>query len=114
MTRSPKELPLPERRRFWRVHVEAWRQGSLSQAEYCRQERLPLASFVYWKSKFGKTETASRQPSLVPVPVQLTSVRSSCTPPLRLCVDDRFRIEIGGNFSPAVLEKLIQTLTHLP
>ena len=40
-----------ERTAFWTRHVEAWRQTSLSQNEYIRQNGLPVARFTYWKNK---------------------------------------------------------------
>lgn len=38
--------------RFWENHVSSWKQSSLSQAEYCRQNDLPLHRFYNWKAKF--------------------------------------------------------------
>lgn len=35
----------------WREHVEAWQASGLSQAAYCRRQKLHPITFNYWKQK---------------------------------------------------------------
>ena len=32
-------------------HITGWEQSGISQAEYCRQNEIPLSTFGNWKSK---------------------------------------------------------------
>jgi hypothetical protein len=54
-----------EKRRFWKKHLDAWRDGEFTQREYCRQHGLIYHRFIYWKEKF----TAPKAP-----PVSLLEV----------------------------------------
>jgi hypothetical protein len=36
---------------FWERHIELWRNSSLTQVEYCRQNNLSIKSFGYWKRR---------------------------------------------------------------
>jgi len=38
--------------KYWEAHVSAWKDSGLSQAQYCRQNDLPLSRFYTWKAKF--------------------------------------------------------------
>ena len=35
-------------------HITGWEQSGISQAEYCRQNEIPLSTFGNWKSKVSK------------------------------------------------------------
>lgn len=41
-----------ERRSFWKGHVIAFNDSSLSKASYCREHRLPYHQLIYWLSRF--------------------------------------------------------------
>ncbi|MDN5940068.1 MAG: hypothetical protein L0H83_15600, partial [Salinisphaera sp.] len=56
----------------WRGHLAGWRDSGLSQAAYCRQQGLALASFGYWRRKLEGPARAVRDassPALLPVVV---------------------------------------------
>lgn len=36
---------------FWQAHIDAWRESGLSQVAYCKQHKLSLSSFGYWRHK---------------------------------------------------------------
>ena len=59
------KLSRSARRRFWENHVAQFRATSLSQAEYCRRNKISLKSFQYWKRK-------AKQNGSVPALVELT------------------------------------------
>ena len=43
----------------WAVHIENWRSGEVSQAEYCRRNGLKPYAFSYWKKRLSEpAETA--------------------------------------------------------
>lgn len=39
---------MANRQTYWQMHLDAWRQSGLSQANYCKQHGLSLSSFGYW------------------------------------------------------------------
>lgn len=36
---------------FWQKHSDAWKVSALTQSEYCKQQNISYASFVYQHSK---------------------------------------------------------------
>ena len=49
---------------IWKGHFVAWRGSGLTQAAYCRQQGLSLASFGYWRRVLDK---AASSLALVPI-----------------------------------------------
>jgi len=68
-----KRGSLEERRGFWEQHLREWKSSGVSQAEFCRRNKLSLKSFVYWKKRQKST---SSPVCLVEVPVQMQPVVS--------------------------------------
>lgn len=98
-----------ERRRFWEQHLRDWKSSGLSQAEYCRQHKVSLKSFLYWKRK---DKGMSAPVCLVEVPVQRRAA-VSLTPhprPVHLEVGSLYRIELERDFDAQALDQLLQFL----
>lgn len=100
------------KKHYWKKHVASWRESNLSQVEYCRLNDLPIKNFGYWKRKESKA--VSTHPCFFPLVVAgptPVAVRASA---LQLNIQEkRFSIEIGEDFSPMVLRRLITTLEQL-
>ena len=93
---------------FWEDHVTAWKQSDLSQAEYCRQNALPLSSFYTWKAKFEPNK-------LVPVEVKDDDLDDShyismTVEKMRIQLPNGIELQIPSNLS---IESLIPGLTAL-
>jgi hypothetical protein len=103
------------KRQYWQEHVECWKRSGLSQAEYCRLNLLRLKNFWYWKKQnTGKTAEQLRFFPLALVPTKAANPIKPESASLQLTLQEqRFRIEIGENFSPSVLKGLILTLEQL-
>ena len=103
------------KRQYWQEHIESWKRSGLSQAEYCRLNSLRLKNFWYWKKRYsGKTSEQLRFFPLALVPTKAAKTIKSQPASLQLTLQEqRFRIEIGENFSPSVLKGLILTLEQL-
>jgi len=103
------------KQQHWQEHVECWKRSGLSQAEYCRLNSLRLKNFWYWKKRY--TRETSEQLRFFPlalVPTKATRAIKFQPGSLQLTLQEqRFRIEIGENFSPSVLKGLILTLEQL-
>lgn len=98
---------------FWRKHVDDWSGSGISQADYCRRSGISLSTFQYWKRRLGR-QVGVEERSIVAVPISAPSQLSpSNQKPLMLHVDSGFRVEVGGDFDPVILKKLIVTLEEL-
>lgn len=117
----------------WKLHLDTWHGTGLSQAEFCRQFRLSVKSFGYWKRRFAQeAPSVDATPTIVPLPmerfmptdapstpqVSLSAQRHALGPhdprsSLVLGTRNGFRIEIPDDFHPPLLEKLIVTLERL-
>jgi hypothetical protein len=97
-------------RKIWLAHVHAWQQSGLSRAEYSRQHNLSHHQLRYWQKKNEQQGPTG----LTFVPVPLTSVVRHNTQEwksfLKVEINDRFKIEVADEFSPAILARLITTL----
>ncbi len=99
-----------ERRRFWENHIEKWKSGGLSQAEYCRQNGVNLKSFHHWKRR---TAHLCCKPVLVELALPETlspSFSPSAQAPKLCLVSGRFRIEIGKGFDAGDFERVVRIL----
>jgi hypothetical protein len=103
-----------QQRQFWQSHLEKWRNSGMGQTEYCRQNHLAKPRFTYWKNKLSKSdfpvEFVEVSPESIP---EAPAIFNNNGTPLRLNVGSRFVIEIPDGFSPATLEKILQTLKEV-
>jgi hypothetical protein len=108
MQTKNREQILREKRRFWQTHIQAWRNSGYSLAEYGRHHNLVYHRLIYWKTK---SENEQPKPvSFVPVPLRTRPTDTAITLSLQ---HDRFKIEIGPDFSDDLLGRLIVTLESL-
>jgi hypothetical protein len=104
---------LEQKRTFWQAHITSWEKTDISQSEYCRRNGLSSRSFGYWK----KRQDNARVHSVSFVPVPLASPMDVGAKvgraPLCIMLDDRYRIEVGDDFSPLTLQRLVHTLERM-
>ncbi|MDL1969043.1 MAG: hypothetical protein LWW97_11035 [Deltaproteobacteria bacterium] len=89
-----------QKRTFWQRHITSWEKTDISQAEYCQRNGLSSRSFGYWEKR---QNNAKVNPVLfVPVPlVPSMDVGAKVgRAPLCIVIDNRYRIEVGDDFSP--------------
>lgn len=100
-----------ERRQFWQGHIAGWENSGLKQVEYCRRHGLKWSSFHYWRKRL-KSDTA--EPGFVEVSSgTVAQAFGTGGPGLVVLFADRYRIEIGDNFNPYTLARLVHTLGQL-
>jgi hypothetical protein len=99
------------RRRQFEEHVRRWRSSGLTQAEYCRRNDLKWSTFNYWRKRLATSAAVT----LVQVPVGFNRNGSGYHPcqELTLVLGDRYKVEIGDNFNPCTLARLVDTLGQL-
>ena len=48
------ELPIKKDHSFWNPHIESCNKAGISGSQYCRENNLPSAQFLYWRGKYRK------------------------------------------------------------
>jgi hypothetical protein len=98
---------LEEKHRFWELHLRYWNSSGISQAQYCRENKLSLKTFSYWKRKLKPESTPVY---LVEVPAPFLTPPSSGSNPIRLIVGSRYSIEIEKELDGKLLDQLLRFL----
>jgi len=99
---------------FWHRHIENCSCSSLTQAQYCKDNSLALATFCYWKKKLKMTmQEKARFYPLTVQPAQQEIVTSSFAGLSLYIGKERFQIDLAENFSDTALKKLIPILEQL-
>ena len=109
MTDTPSSISPEEKRNFWKQQYLCWQESGLNQSEYCRQNNLSHHQWGYWKKRFVKTEGTTEF-----IPLALSQPFRGITnhSPIKLIVDEQFKIEIDRGFDPVTLKLLLTSLQH--
>ena len=110
MTEKSRAQELTEKREFWKELIHHWQESGLTQTDYCRTHNLTTHQFSYWKKKIIKPP----EPSVSLVQVNMNPAFSAMPgSPLRLVINDQYRIEVDRDFDPVALNQLLATLRQL-
>ena len=108
---------------FWQKHISQWSESGLTQAEYCRQNRLSAAAFHWWKGHLRKKSEAQKsdsvkghQPSGLANSMQFVEVHG--VPPAlggrgetyEVVLSQGRTIRVGRDFDSDILKRLIATV----
>ena len=94
-------------RQRWFDHIEDWKQSSLTQKAFFKQQQLKLGSFQRWRGIFMRGERPEASSAVSFLPVNVTAAPAS---KLALLIDDHLRIEIPAGFDPVTLNQVVQAL----
>jgi len=116
-------------RRNWKRVVELWRKSGLSKTDFCRQNNIPERKFSYYSIRFKAFSAAVKTSKNVklastseknngsnfaqvicPAPA---SVAPAHPEPLTLRLDCGASIEIGSDFNPEMLRKILKVAVSL-
>jgi len=97
----------------WQQHLDNSQRSGRTQQDYCRANSFALATFGYWCRRLKVNELIKPRfyPLVVPTEAGAEVVHHDHSEPCLAL--DRLAIEIGGQFSPAVLQKLFASLEQL-
>ena len=95
---------------YWQKHISQWSESGLTQAEYCRRNKLSAAAFHWWKRHLRKRSETQKNPSTSMQFVEVhgvppTLVGRSETYEVILSRDRAIRV--GHDFDSDVLKRLI-------
>jgi hypothetical protein len=104
--------PGRSRKEFWEHHLAGWDVSGLSQADYCRSNKINIKSFQYWKRKIKGNGNV---PVLVEVPFRKSLPIAPVAESHRLClvIDRQYRIEIAQGFNAEDLERVVRVLMRI-
>lgn len=111
MTEQDIQKSKQRKERHWQVHISAQRKSGLSLAAYCREHNLSYHTATYWSKKLSQPE--KEQTNLVPVRFfsNIGTMPTSAThSDLKVILPNKIAIEVGDDFSPATLAKLLTVL----
>lgn len=91
-----------EKQVFWTGHVAKWNDSGLSQAEYCRQNKLNPNLLSKWKQNLKDGEIKD----FVEIPVSAIENESV----IELVVRDIYKVQLKDGFDPNLLKKVIKVL----
>ena len=113
MTRQSIQEDRQRKERHWQAHISAQKKSGLSRAAYCNQHHLSYHAATYWSRKFSQPE--QKQTNLVPVrfssSIKINSAQTARAD-LKVVLLSKIAIEVGDNFSPATLTRLLAALEN--
>jgi len=106
-----------EREVCWRAHMQAWRDGGGSQAEYCRRQGLAPADFSWWKHELARRDrhqTPLERPAFVPVVLKPEATCANGSGHCQAILKNGRRLNIGPGVSAQRVVELVAALENLP
>jgi hypothetical protein len=103
---SGKDDAAQRRREHWREVLRRWQSSGLSQAAFCRQRKLPVWRFTWWKKRLSNDGPAGNG-LFVPISVA-PSAASSADFELTLRGDRLLRF--GADVPPARLAAIVAAI----
>lgn len=97
-----------EKRGLWEVHIKDWQQSGLSQADYCRRNKLRDNQMTYWKRRILRT---GQKVSFIPL--VMPGQQSINYRGVRVTTPNGFTIEIDGGIETSALKQLIAGVAAL-
>jgi len=103
----------------WPDQIKSWKQSGLSQAAYCRREKISYSTFLYWRRRYEKPKIPTSDISFVRL--DSTVVNDSISLPnmvdspgttssgIRIFFDP-LSVSVSANFSPTTLSQVIRIL----
>jgi len=107
MIQQNREYSSSDNQGHWRAHVKALSKSGLSRAEYCRRQNLSYHAMIYWQKKLARSTSDIN--TLVPISIDMGREQVYETE-LQVNLPSGLSIEIGNNFSPRTLSRLLTTL----
>jgi hypothetical protein len=101
----------------WRQWVLDWPDSGLSQAAYCRQHSIRVASRHRWRAIFRHEDSAeelSSGKSLQLLPVSLPEPVGRPEAGICVVLREGLRLELGVDFQPSTLKRVLDVLRATP
>lgn len=93
-------------------HISSWQQSGLSQAEYCRHNRITEQSFGYWLRKLRNQNNLE----LVPLRIKPEPSHPQHSPEsagICLILSEQITLELARDFDSETFARVIRILSSL-
>ena len=104
---TKKSEKIKTRRKYWKKHVNQWKESCLSQAEYCRQKELKAYQLSYWIKYLDKLGNGTE---FFPVPFPMLERSIPTGKPIKLFIDKVPFVEIERDSDPAALHRFLDVM----
>lgn len=96
---------------FWKDHIEAWQASGLTQAAYCRQQRLNPGTFSSRLREYRASPAVGEAPGLIPIRLEPEVASLALpSPPLILRLASGHGLEVPASVEPRWLAELLRCL----
>lgn len=102
-----------ERRLFWQEHIGKWEKSGLSQAAYCRENKLSEGSFSEWRRKMRSnslSNSGAQVSKSAPFGSATRFVDVSPTPTTLEIECGKLRIHVSPGFDANHLRRVVEVL----
>lgn len=113
-----KDGPTPAEQK-WRPLIKEWSHSGLRISAFCRQRGIPDSAFTYWKRQIplrdqqrqaDRAASEASRNAMQFLPVRVLESESGASGSLEVVLRGGRLLRVGGDFDPAILEKLVATL----
>ena len=94
----------------WLQHVSIWRASELTQAAYCRQNKLNATTFNGWINRGRKAPSSTTQLTTVPVVIQTEAPAVSTLSPIVLQHSTGWQLSLPADVQITWLARLLNEL----
>ena len=106
---SGKDEAAQRRREHWREVLRRWQSSGLSQAAFCRQRKIPVWRFTWWKKRLRDGSPAAGD-LFVPIHVAPPAVASA---EFELTLHGGRLLRFGTDVQPAKLTAIVAAIESL-
>ena len=98
-----------KKRAYYEEHLEAWRNSSLTQVEYCKQFNIAYGSFKTWTGKLKQSEAVKTE-----FIEAKTSGQQDFGSILQISLPNGVRIGVSSPKSNMLIEQVLKFVGQLP
>src|SRR5262249_16788181 len=110
--------PDPKLHALWRERIRRQAESGLTIAQFCAQERFPVASFHAWKRRFRLNDLADQHPTLpaprafLPVTLRVVGQASGVSHPVEADLPNGVRLRIPTS-NPRLACRLVRAVARV-
>ncbi|MHB8108279.1 MAG: IS66 family insertion sequence element accessory protein TnpA [Candidatus Cryosericum sp.] len=108
---------LTPRGRFWRKHVQQWGRSGATQVQYCKEHKLSVPAFHWWRRKLVDDQPASRprkksRPASVPTftEIRIPHGGEAAAYAYEIILPNRTQLRLRQNFDVQAVSALLSAL----
>jgi hypothetical protein len=89
----------------WQRRIARWEQSGRTQREFCREQRLALSTFQWWRARLKRAEPVTAAPAFVPIALGAADANA-----VEVTLRANTRVRVQGAAAIRVVDALIARL----